>query len=446
MPAATEAPLRLRAACAVVCGAIFALVYNLTNHSAATGAVGRWYAEWELAIPLVDWMIVPYWSLDLLFVGGFLVCTGRAELRSLSRRVVAATLIAAAGFIALPLEPGYARSLEHGMWSPLFAALYAFDQPHNLFPSLHVAFALILHATYARHLNGLARRAAQLWFALVAASTVLVHQHHLIDVAGGAALGVVVMHLVDEAPLAAWRIRATRTSRRLSLAYASGALALAIAGTALGGWWLLLWWPGLALGWVAAGYAGLGSRICRPRTAGPSIPARIVLLPWLEALGWSRRWWWRRPLAPSEIVDGVWIGRIPDVRDWRGAVIDCSCEHRRRRPTASCYERVPLLDLALPEDAALHHLAQRIEHHRRSGEPVLVVCGLGLGRSALAVAAWLVVSGRASSATEAVTSIARRRPAITLGTAARAALDRLMELQPRQARPRIPHVEPCPAA
>ena len=73
-----------------------------------------------------------------------------------------------------------------------FSAAFAFaDQlnlRYNLVPSLHVAFAAICALAYARARGAAAALVFGTWAAAIAASTVLLHQHHLVDVATGLAL------------------------------------------------------------------------------------------------------------------------------------------------------------------------------------------------------------------------------------------------------------------
>jgi membrane-associated phospholipid phosphatase len=60
------------------------------------------------------------------------------------------------------------------------------DLPHNLVPSLHVTFsALILFSLIDASVLFAAKLALSAWLILICLSTLLVHQHHLLDVAAG---------------------------------------------------------------------------------------------------------------------------------------------------------------------------------------------------------------------------------------------------------------------
>ncbi len=79
----------------------------------------------------------------------------------------------------------------------------------------------------------------------------------------------------------------------------------------------------------------------------------------------------------------------------------------------------PVLDLTLPDRAALDAAVEAIERLRLEGR-VLVCCALGVSRSAVAVAAWLVATGRAPDAEAALARVRAARPQIVLGDADRA--------------------------
>lgn len=156
--------------------------------SGATRTYGL-YVPWELDIPLVPWMIWPYISLLLLFNLPLLHLDAK-QLEELSRQSTTVLLIAGAMFVALPTHLGFQPTMPAGIYEPIFGWLARLDTPHNAAPSLHVAVsALILLACAST-----ARRPVAwiylFWLALISASTVLVHQHHLLDVATGMALAV----------------------------------------------------------------------------------------------------------------------------------------------------------------------------------------------------------------------------------------------------------------
>ena len=156
-----------------------------------------------------------------------------------------------------------------------------------------------------------------------------------------------------------------------------------------------------------------------------SLAARVLLAPYLLGAFINSRLWTRNDPSPREVVDGVWIGRIPTPREARlqpfAAIIDVSAELPAMGRAAQ-YHALPMLDLTTPEADWLASAAERIERSRRDG-PVLVACALGYSRSAAAVACWSLRSGRYAGVDHAIDAIRRVRPRIVLDAAARAAID-----------------------
>ena len=68
------------------------------------------------------------------------------------------------------------------IWATILSWIYTFDKPHNLFPSTHISLSfmstLILH-----------KKAAYIWFILIAFSTLFVKQHYILDILGGLVVG-----------------------------------------------------------------------------------------------------------------------------------------------------------------------------------------------------------------------------------------------------------------
>ncbi|MNE66753.1 hypothetical protein D3C80_1623260 [compost metagenome] len=72
-----------------------------------------------------------------------------------------------------------------------------------------------------------------------------------------------------------------------------------------------------------------------------------------------------------------------------------------------------MLDLCAPSAERCLQAAKAIEALRTNG-PLLVCCALGYSRSATAVVAWLLHSGRANTVEQAIALVAAARPGIVL--------------------------------
>jgi membrane-associated phospholipid phosphatase len=65
--------------------------------------------------------------------------------------------------------------------------VYSLDRPFNDFPSLHTSLSAIVAVMWLR-IHPRTGVAVAFWCGLIIASTVLIHQHYLADVAGGLAV------------------------------------------------------------------------------------------------------------------------------------------------------------------------------------------------------------------------------------------------------------------
>ena len=98
------------------------------------------------------------------------------------------TAIAGIGFLLLPAEPAY-PPLDAGRWEPLAAWNRHIVLTYNLVPSLHVALSVVTLSAYATRCGNLGKGLLATWGAAIALSTLLTHQHHLLDVVTGLILG-----------------------------------------------------------------------------------------------------------------------------------------------------------------------------------------------------------------------------------------------------------------
>jgi protein-tyrosine phosphatase len=397
---------------------LFLIVYGWCNWiTAQRHDVGTLFFEWERHIPFVPLMIVPYMSIDLFFVAAPFLCRSDRELATISKRILVSIVVAGICFLLFPLRFAFERPQAGGWLGVAFDWFRGMDLPYNLLPSLHLAFRTILAQHYARHTRGLWRSASNIWFILIAVSTLLTYQHHFMDVVSGFALGVFCIYFIREPephpPVIA--------NRRVGAYYVLGALAAVCFVLWLWPWGALLLWPAASLGIVATAYFGLGPIIFRKTDGRLHWSARLVLAPCL--LGqWLSLLYYRRQCRPwDKVTPQVWIGRVLNDREAEEAthlgvtaVLDLTAEFSEAKPfRALVYRNVPILDLTAPSIEQLREMATFIDEETRRGV-VYIHCKIGYSRTAAAAAAYLLQTGKAGGVAEAIAFLRQVRPAIVV--------------------------------
>jgi protein-tyrosine phosphatase len=397
---------------------LFLVVYGGCNWiTAHRSDVGTLFFEWERHIPFVPLMIIPYLSIDPLFLAAPFLCGEPQERRVFARRVSFGIVVAGICFLLFPLRFAFERPTASGWLGSIFDAFRRFDHPYNLLPSLHITLRTILAHLYARHTMGLWRTGSHVWFSLVGFSTVLTYQHHVMDVVGGFVLAGFCFYFFPD------------TSAHLPVLgnqgvgsyYGVGALVCAAFALLLWSWGSLLFWLAVALMIVAAGHFGLGPGIFRKTNGRLPFSTWFVLAPVLLSQELSLAHYRRRCRKWDEVAPGVWIGRkLTDEEAAEAvalgvtAVLDLTAEFSEARPFLSVrYLNVPLLDLTAPTQEQLQQVAAFIDDESKSGL-VYVHCKIGYSRSAAAVGAWLLASGRAASVEEALELLRKARGTIII--------------------------------
>ncbi|MGE6440557.1 phosphatase PAP2 family protein [Psychrobacter sp. NPDC078409] len=215
--------------------AIFYLLYNLTTFYSVSlyklypSTIHNLATPFDSSIPFIPAMIVPYsWSLILFVVSFFLVRTS-TQLSLLSYRLILATIFACLIFYFYPARFSFHR-LTPNDWTQFgYQFLQLVDKPFNQLPSLHVSYAILLGVSLwdiagsrKSWVSGAYRLLLTGICTLIALSTVLTYQHHLLDMLGGVVLAVTVFILSN-------RIRNALVIKHLTLGVI-GFLLIAIAG------------------------------------------------------------------------------------------------------------------------------------------------------------------------------------------------------------------------
>ncbi len=397
---------------------LFLVIYSGCNWiTGQRGQVGSFYFQWERAIPFVPFMILPYMSIDLFFVAAPFICRTDEELRVFSRRVVAAILIAGLCFLLFPLRFAFPRPHASGLLGGIFDWFRGMDSPFNLLPSLHAALLLLLVDLYARNLRGVLFFAAMLWFFLIGLSPLLTYQHHVIDIIGGFVLAGYCFYLFREPSLALPVV----VNRRIGSYYAAGAVVALLMSAIFWPWGVLLFWPTIALGIAANAYFGAGPIVFHKTKGKLPWSTRFVLAPCLLGQYLSLLYYRSQCRSWDEVMPRIWIGgklgaRSADKALCGGvtAVLDLCAEFSEAKPFRKInYRNIPVLDLTAPSQAQLVEMGEFIGNNSRNGA-VFIHCKIGYSRSAAAVAAYLIMSGKANTAEEAFAIIRQVRPSVVI--------------------------------
>ncbi len=405
-------------------GPFFFISYGMVNaYTAGRDDVGKFLFNWEQYVPFWDWTIIPYMSIDLLYAISLFLCRTRLELDQHARRLLLATVVCVICFLLFPLQFTFIRPETTGIYGWLFDLLTSFDKPYNQAPSLHICLLVFIWMVFNRHIkDSFSRLVMHCWMLLIGLSVLTTWQHHFIDVISGLGVALILNYLLPDPPLH-WHWQSTKdpASNRLAIRYLLGSVSFTTVALLLGGGGLVLLWPAFATLMVSLAYAGAGVSVFQHGLHGMRNTALIVLAPYLLAARCSA--WWLSRSRPScvQVVDKIWLGCVPDAHDLRysGAlrILNLTTEIVSIRPKAPIIKRVPMLDLVAPQADTLKLAIESLEQMAQSGQPVLVHCALGLSRSVLVIAGWLIYTGRVSGVDQALTLLTDVQPDCVIGEA-----------------------------
>jgi len=388
--------------------------------------VHTWHYAWERFIPFVPVMIIPYMSIDLFFAAGAFLCRTRNELRVFAQRITFTIFVAGAFFLLVPLHLDSPRPETTGWTAPIFRFLHGFDQTSNLFPSLHLALRTILAVHYARHTKGIVHVASRVWFSLIGFSTLLIYQHHFVDIVGGFILGILAIYLFTENDA---RLPVL-PNYRVGSYYAAGAVIAVTVGFIGWPWTGILFWPALACALTAAAYWGLGPSIYRKTNGQLPWTTRLVFAPCLIGQKISLVHYRRQCSAVSQITPRVWVSSILSRNEASQiqpqgvtAILDLTSEFSETKSLRNLhYKNIPILDLTAPNREQLNEAVDFICQQTRRGI-ICVHCKVGYSRSAAVVGAFLLASGQTTTAEETITLLRQARPTIVIRPEALAAIN-----------------------
>jgi protein-tyrosine phosphatase len=174
---------------------------------------------------------------------------------------------------------------------------------------------------------------------------------------------------------------------------------------------------------MARAYATGLSRLLGKENGTLSPSAEWCLLPVLIATAQIQKKWLKRCPGWHEVTPGVFFGRKVTKREAADlaqggelAVLDLTAE--TNAPMAfrehAHYHNLPLLDLVPLKPEHITAALDIIREQRAAGRRVFMHCQLGLQRSALIAAHWLVENGEAESLEAAKSKIRALEPSVII--------------------------------
>lgn len=156
------------------------------------------YFGWEVDIPFQPWALWIYLPHDFIILFAALMFRNWREATPFYATLVVQIAIAFPFFILVPIEPGYQNEMATGVWGT-----YGFEMigmknisQWNHMPSLHVSYVFVLGTVIGQRYGLWGWIVGMGWAVLVSATTMLVHEHHVICVVGGLLLYLFTMWTV----------------------------------------------------------------------------------------------------------------------------------------------------------------------------------------------------------------------------------------------------------
>ncbi len=158
-------------------------IYDLLNHGPA---IWNLRTPMDAALPVVEPFVIPYVSLNYVVYFSLIVFLLFKTKVFHSAALAMITAFLVSYFFYFFFQTEVIRPILTGtdLFTRMIQNVYAGDNPYNDFPSLHTSVSTLL----AIHWFRFDRRAgivASIWAVFVVASTVLIKQHYVADVASG---------------------------------------------------------------------------------------------------------------------------------------------------------------------------------------------------------------------------------------------------------------------
>ncbi len=212
-------------------------------------------------------------------------------------------------------------------------------------------------------------------------------------------------------------------NRKPAWSYGLGAAACLLVCFVFHPWGIILVWPAAGFCLLTRAYLETGPAVFCKRSGQLPPGTRLLFAPYMIG-NWVAYCLCRKRLPSRVLVaKGVYVGRLLDNTEAEEffeqgltAVLDLTAEYsecERFRDLESKhklnYRNVQILDLTLPTDLQITEAVDFVRRHAKNGK-VFIHCALGCCRAPSIAAGYLLASGQADSAEEAIALVHQARP------------------------------------
>ncbi|MFV0540169.1 MAG: dual specificity protein phosphatase family protein [Aestuariibaculum sp.] len=411
---------------ALLCALVFSVVYNLCAWYAKTlEKVPSFVLGFEENIPFFPWMIVPYMSSSVFFVLVFFWCQSNIQLQVLLKRMLFVTLLAGTCFLIVPLRFSLLKpEVDNPFLNLFFRFLLQFDSPFNQLPSLHIAYAVLFWSVIKVRFRRKVKYALATWLLLLCASTLLVYQHHIIDLVGGLVVVLLSMVVVSFKPTDV-KNRNRHVANHYYLFTSLFFLLALLLSHFLGGYSGIFIWFGLNSLVVGYQYQINNPRFLKDENGNISIVKKIIFLPYQLCYKLIWKFFKGRHTDIVEILPQVYCSHRLNVKTIRSLdsnkvwwVYDIAAEMEEHKiwKTTAHYFSYPILDVSVPKTEYLNTIVACIDTQYKkikNNESILVHCTMGFTRSTI-IAILLLRLNSQLSLEEAITVLKTKKPSVVL--------------------------------
>ena len=181
---------------------LFFLLFFLFAYGGASFISGLipWRFElpftFEQSIPFIPATSLVYLSMIVMLMLSPFILRRSVEIIPLFCILVVETTICAVFFILFPVETIFPERVAKGVVGSIFDFADFLNMERNYFPSLHVCFAFTAALCYLDKTQIPGRLIFFIWALAISISTLLIHEHYIIDVLAGIVLSLLCWKIV----------------------------------------------------------------------------------------------------------------------------------------------------------------------------------------------------------------------------------------------------------